>query len=219
MSPIFNIETIKINGNDKISATECINLSGLENGQNIYKLSKKQIKDNIKQNAYIESVSVSRKLPNVVEITIKERQATYMLELENNEYAYINNQGYILEKSYEKIQAIIITGFSTPIENINVGSRLSENDLNKLEVVLKIADSANSNNLLEYITKINIEDKTDYQLYLESERKTVHLGDTSSIGTRMLYLKAILEKEQGIEGEVFINGNMNTDEVFFREKV
>lgn len=219
MSPIFNIETINVSGNEKTTISECIQLSKLEIGQNIYKMSKKQIKNNIKQNAYIEDVYITRKLPNILEITVEERTATYMLELENGEYAYMNNQGYILEKSYIKLDLAIITGFSTETENIKVGERLNNTDLKKLETVLKIVDSAQNNNLSQYITKINIEDKENYILYLEEEKKTVNLGDASNIGTRMLYLKAILEKEKGIEGEVFINGNINTEKAFFREKV
>lgn len=219
MSPIFTLNEIEIKGNSKISTSECLELSQLEIGQNIYKLNKMQIKNNLKQNAYIEKVSISRKLPDKIEITIKERKATYQLELENNEYAYINNQGYILEKSNIKLENIIITGFSTKIENINVGNRLDENDLKKLETVLKIVDSAQNNDILSTITKIDIENKNEYKLILEGEKKIVYLGDASSISTRMLYLKAILEKEKGIEGEVFINGNINVDKAFFREKV
>ena len=219
MSPIFTLEEININGNTKITTNECIELTGLEIGQNIYKLNKMQIKNNLKQNAYIENVSISRKLPNKIEITITERKTTYQLELENNEYAYINNQGYILEKSNTKLETIIITGFSTEIENINVGNRINETDLERLETVLKIVDSAESNGIIEHITKIDIQNKNDYKLILEGEKKTVYIGDASSISTRMLYIKAILEKEKGIEGEIFVNGNLNVDKAFFREKV
>lgn len=219
MSPIFNVEEIKISGNNIITTNECIELSKLKIGQSIYQMNKKRIKDNIRKNPYVEEIQISRKLPNIIEITIKERIATYMLELGENEYAYINNQGYILEKSYTKLDTIILTGFSTKIENINAGNRLSDIDLNKLETVLKIVDSAQNNDLLQYITKINIEDKNEYILILEEEKKMVYLGDTSNISTRMLYLKSILEKERGIEGEIFINGNINTDKAFFREKI
>ena len=219
MSPIFYIEEIRINGNNIITTNEYIELSNLKIGQNIYKTSKKQIKSNIKKNAYVEKVYVSRKLPNIVEITIQERERTFMLELENNEYAYINNQGYILEKDYNKLDYVTITGFSTKIENIIVGNRLCDEDLKRLENVLKIVDAAQISNLAQYITKIDIQDKSNYKLILEGEKKTVYLGDITSISTRMLYLKAILEKEKGIEGEVFINGNVNTDKAYFREKV
>ena len=41
--------------------------------------------------------------------------------------------------------------------------------------------------------------------------KTVYLGNASDINTRMLYLKGIIEEEKGIEGEVIINGELNSE--------
>jgi hypothetical protein len=52
---------------------------------------------------------------------------------------------------------------------------------------------------------------------LDSEGKTVYLGDCKDINTRILYLKAILEKESGNSGEVFINADLDTGYVYFKE--
>lgn len=50
--------------------------------------------------------------------------------------------------------------------------------------------------------------------------KTVYLGNASDINTRMLYLKGIIEEEKGIEGDVIINGELNSERgVIFRRKV
>lgn len=217
-TPLFNIADIQIIGNQKINSSVILNLSQVQIGDNIYKYSKNQIKRNIKENAYIDTVTIKRKLPNVIEISVVERNATYMLELENG-YAYINNQGYILEISGQNIYLPIITGFSTDKENITEGNRLCSEDLAKLEMAIKIMDCAINNEISELITTIDISDKGNYTLILETEGKKVYLGDASNITTRILYLKAILQKEKGIQGEVFINGNLTTDNVFFREKV
>ena len=101
MSPLFDIVEVKVENNSKISTDTIISLSQLEIGQNIFKNSKKQIRENIKQNAYIDSVKIKRNLPNVIVISVEERKATFMLEYLNS-YAYINNQGYILEISRRK---------------------------------------------------------------------------------------------------------------------
>ena len=69
------------------------------------------------------------------------------------------------------------------------------------------------------ITTIDISDSDNYTLYLESEKKTAYLGDCSKLETRMLYLVGILEKEKNVEGEIFVNMNLNTDNAFFRESV
>ena len=47
--------------------------------------------------------------------------------------AYINNQGYILEISKEKLNVPIITGQKTTLEEIKPGNRLQEEDLHKLD--------------------------------------------------------------------------------------
>lgn len=218
LSPIFNISEIKVTGNEKITENQIISLSGIQLGDNIYKTNKKEVVNKIKQNSYIENIEFKRSLPNKIELNVEERKATYMLEFSNS-YVYINNQGYILEISQEKIDGQIIIGFATETDQIHEGNRLCNEDLEKLDMVLKIMDSANRNNVSTLITKIDISDKSDYKLILESENKIAHLGDASNISTRILYLKSILEHEKGKTGELFINGDLNNDKVFFREKV
>lgn len=217
MSPLFNLVEINIVNNNQIDKDTILSLSQIKLGDNIYKNSTKNIVRNIKENPYIDSVKVSRKLPNKIDITVEERIATFMLEYANS-YVYINNQGYILEISENPIQAPIIVGYDTTEDMIKPGNRLIEKDLNKLSSVLKIMESANSNNLETLITKIDISNKQNYTLIMEKEQKVVYLGDASNLSNRMLYLKIILEKEKGIEGEVFIEGDLKTQKAFFRPK-
>lgn len=217
MSPLFDLVQIEVANNEKVSSETIISLSEIKIGENIYKNSKKQIIRNIKQNAYIESVKIDRKIPNKILITVKERKASFMLEHANS-YAYINNQGYILEISEEKQNLPIIAGYVTNTEEIKAGGRLEKEDLEKLEMVLKIIESANGNGIASLITKINIQDKQNYMIELENEKKIVYLGDASNLSNRMLYLKAILEEEKGSEGEIFINGDLHKEAVYFRKK-
>lgn len=217
MTPLFNILEVEVVNNEKIPSDTIISLSKIVLGENIYKISSKRVKQNIKQNPYIENVEVNRRLPNKIVLTVKERKVTYMLEYANS-YAYINNQGYILEISEERIETPIIIGYNTPQEQIKEGNRLCSEDLEKLETVLKIMESANSNELDKLITKINIENKQNYTLILENQKKIAYIGDASNLSTRMLYLKAIIEEAKGIEGEIFINANLNKSGVYFRKK-
>lgn len=217
MSPLFNLAEIQVANNEKISTDTIISLSKLTIGDNIYKTSINKIKKNIKQNAYIESVEVKRKLPNIIQVNVKERKTTYNLEYANS-FVYINNQGYILDILENKLDVPIIEGYTTSGENMIVGNRLNDEDLEKLGTVLKIMESASMNEISNLITKINISDKQNYIIVLEGEKKTVYLGDASNLSTRMLYLKAILVEERGIEGEIFVNGDLNKSNVYFRRK-
>ena len=141
-SPIFNIKDIKVINNNQVSQDTIISLSGLNADENIFKFYSNNIEDKIKENPYIEDVKVHRKIPNTIEIDVKERVAKYSVDY-MGKYAYINTQGYILEIAEDNKKMPIIQGISTSEEEVIPGKRLNNDDLNKLEDVIKILDSAN----------------------------------------------------------------------------
>ena len=186
--------------------------------ENTFKLVKSKVQNNIKQNAYVENVKVKRKLPDTIIIEIEERTPTYMISFANA-YAYINNQGYFLEISKNKLELPILTGFLTREEDIQEGNRLCLEDLQRLDEVLQIMKSATSNEIASLVTKINIANKQNYILELEDKKKTVQLGDTSNLSTKMLYIKKIIEQNEKIEGEILVNTDLNNKGAIFRKKV
>lgn len=218
MSPLFDLVEIQVTGNDHISQDTIISLSEIQMGDNIYKNSSSKIKKNVKQNAYIDSVEVKRHLPNKIELIVKERKTTYMLEFAGS-YAYINNQGYILEITKEAIDVPIIVGYGTNQDNIQEGRRLEQEDLQSLEIAIKIMDFVHSKDFEYKINRINIADKQNYTLYLEEEKKTVYIGDASNLNSRLEYTKEVLKDTKGLEGEIFVNRDMSIKEkAYFRPK-
>lgn len=220
LSPIFNIKNIEVYGNSKISSDTIISLSGLKIDQNIFSFWTSDIRDAIKQNAYIDKVQISRKIPDKIEISVQERVTTYMLTL-GNAYVYINNQGYILEITSKKLEVPVIIGYNTPAEEIVEGNRLNETDLEKLNDVLKImeATSSGESEIDKLITQIDISDKNNYILDLSSEKKKIYLGDVTDLSTKVLWINKILKDEEKNEGIIYLNVNLNVEEPYFREKV
>ncbi len=214
-SSLFNVKKIEVIGNDRISDEMIISLSGLELYKNMFTFNKLSVIDKIKENAYIKNVKISRKLPDTVKITVQENLPRYLIQIADS-YAYINNQGYILEISTEKENMPIITGVSTDLSSIKEGERINVEDLKKMDMVIKICEIAKSNDLKELITKIDISNDRNYTIILETEGKTVYLGDCSDLNTRMLYLKSVLEASSGKSGEIFLNVDLNSDNVYFR---
>ncbi len=213
-SPMFNIDEIRILGNEKFSKEEYLDLSELKTGENIFNFRKSEIISNIKTNGYVESVKIKRKLPTKIEITIEERTPTYLISLEEGQFAYINNQGYILEKSEIKLPLAIITGISTKTENIIEGNRLENEDLEKLQNVIQIVDSMKNIEINEELSKIDITNKSNYILTFEQEAKEAYLGDISNLSSKILYMKYVLEEQQGIPGIIYLN----QEQVYFSPK-
>lgn len=218
-SPIFNIKDIKVINNNQVQADTIISLSELKKEDNIFKFYGKNVVNKIKENAYIENVKIHRKLPNTIEIKVEERTPTFSVDY-MGKYAYINTQGYILEIAETNNGMTIIQGVTTKEEDMQPGNRLCNEDLSRLEETIKILDSANENKLEGKVTSIDISNKNEYSIYIESEKKKIHLGDSTNISNKMLYVLAIIEKEKGKEGDIFVNGDLNNKfQPYFREKV
>lgn len=218
-SPIFNIKDIQVLNNNQIDAETIISLSELVTGQNIFKFSSNKVISKIKENSYIENVRIHRKLPSTIQIDVEERIPTYSIDYVGK-YAIINNQGYILEISEDNKGLPIILNSKTAEGEISTNQRLNDEDLGKLEDVLKIMSSAKENNLDTEVTNIDISDKNEYIIYLEQEKKRIHLGDSSNLSNKMLYIVAILEQEKDNEGDIFVNGDLNNKfQPYFRKKV
>lgn len=217
-SPLFNIKSIVVTGNNKITQNEIISLSQVQLEENTYKINKYKVKQRIKENAYIEDVTIKRKLPSELQISIVERQVAFMIEY-GASFVYIDNQGYILEISENKLELPILQGIQTESTQFEAGKRLEIEDLQKMNTVLKIMEIAKNNDISNIITRIDIEDEENYKIIFETKEKTAYLGDNSNLNTKILTIKAILEKNEGIAGEIFVNMDLNTNYPIFRERV
>ena len=215
---ICKIQNIELVNAGVVTLEQVKELADFEQYNNLFSLNTIKIEEDIKKNAYVEDVKVSRKFPNTVKITIKERTHRYMLQVADS-YVYINNQGYMLDISVNRIEGIpIILGFKTDLSNAQPGNRLDLEDLKQMDQIIKIVETANINDIGSYITKIDVSDDRNYILVLEGERKTVYLGDCSNLNTRMLYLSGILTQTKNLAGEIFLNMDLNTEDAYFREQ-
>lgn len=213
-SPMFNIKHINVYGNEHVSTEQIISLSQIQLETNIYKVLLSRTEDNVKENAYIESAQISRKLPNEINIEVVERKTQYMLKF-GNAYAYLSSQGYILEISEEKLNLPTITGYTTKEENLISGNRLNQEDLEKLDIVLKITKAAISNEIYSDISEINITDINNFILVMPEKNKTAQLGDSTNLDDKIAVLKQMVIKNEGIKGTAFL---MDTNKMYFKKE-
>ena len=224
LSPMFRLENIVVENNEIVSADTISSLSKIELYKNIFLVDKKKAIKNIEKNSYINSVKISRQLPNTVKITVEERKEKYLVEFAEGKYAIIDGQGYILAITNELKELPILVGVKTSTEDLinikNNKARLWDEDLRKLNVVASIMETAKTYEIDSLITKIDIAISTNIKLVLEGEQKTVYLGAGNELNSKIQFLKEILAREKGIKGEVYLNRSLTAEEPgFFRESV
>ena len=63
---------MSVEGNSSISAEEIVQVSGIKNGQNIFRISTKKIKSKLESLVYVEEARIVRKFPARIKIELKE---------------------------------------------------------------------------------------------------------------------------------------------------
>ena len=205
VSPVFNITEIRVENSNKISENTYISLSEIQIGENIFRISKSKIIEQIKQESYVENVEVKREYPGTVVITVTERTPAYMIEKNGGMYAYIYKNGYNLETTTQALDIPILKGTITDIENLETGARISDEDLSKFNDLIRIMDGIKNNNIQEKLLSVDISDDKNYILEFKNSNKKVILGDTSELSTKMLWIKYFMEKSEEEAGTVHLS--------------
>ena len=217
-SPLFNIKEIKVEGNEKVSQNEIISLSKIELQENMFKINKQKVKEQVKENAYINTIKVIRNIPSTIILQVEERKEAYLIEYAES-YIYIDKQGYILEVGAEKKELPILQGLSTDSNNYIEGKRLEKEDLEKLEIAYKITEIAQNNGIDDLVTRIDLENIKNVKIIFETKGKTAYIGDSSNLLDKIRIIKKIIEEEEGNNGEIFVNMDLNTENPIFRQNV
>ena len=205
-SPAFNINQIIITGNTQKTEEEILQISKIQEGDNIFKTIGIIKKVRLKQDGYIKDAVITKKFPNEIEINIVERTKDFQIETNTGVYIYIDNQGYIIDYSEEKLDLPIISGMDISEDCVKEQHRLQDTELDKMENILQIMQELLKTEKIENILKIDTDE--EYIIELKSGVK-INFGDLSDLKNKMYYMNAIMKKEEGHIGTIYLNGNIN----------
>ena len=206
-SPSFKIQEISVKGNEQLTKEKVEELAEIKKGDNIFLQMGKVLEVKLKQNGYIEDAKINKIYPNKIEIEVIERKKQFQIKTETENYIYIDEQGYILNSSTEKLELPTIVGMDITETEVANKKRLDEKDLNKMENILQIREECKKIEIYDKITQLQVED--EYILNLDNEGKIINLGNVTDLKNRMYYVSAILKQEEGNSGTIYVNGNLN----------
>ena len=77
----FQVETVAVTGNSRYSQEEIIKATGIQTGDNLFRMNKFQIAHQVLQGLpYVEEITIRRSLPSTIVITVKEWDAVARVE-------------------------------------------------------------------------------------------------------------------------------------------
>jgi len=88
---LFILKEIKVFNHHRLSREEIIKLTELKGGERLFRIDLEALARKLKQHPQIEEVVLARRLPSLLEISVKEREALAILIKEN--------RGYLIDKN------------------------------------------------------------------------------------------------------------------------
>ena len=142
-SNFCNIEDVIIKGNDCLIEDEIFYKSGIQLGENIFKLDLKKSKNSLMQEPWIKEVEIKRVIPNKIIISIKERKPAAIVHI-GEEYFFCTKEGIVLSKidRPEEIFGLpLVLGLE--LDKTKIGEiidkpefRMALNSINSAEVIM-----------------------------------------------------------------------------------
>lgn len=110
-TPIFGITEISVSGNLNVAAADIIGTSGIEKGENIFRINTKRAERALKEISYVADAEVKRKFPAKVVIEITESKADVIYDMPT-EFIVATIDGRVLQKTVDvtEIPAPIVKG-------------------------------------------------------------------------------------------------------------
>ncbi len=177
-SNFCNIEEVIIKGNDYLSEDEIFYKSGIQLGENIFKLDLKKSKDSLMQEPWIKEAEIKRVIPNKIIISLKE-------------YFFSTKEGIVLSKidrPEERFGLPLVLGLE--IDEIKIGDSIDKTEfraalesINSAEVILP-----------KKFCRIEILSPDDFMICNKDDTLKVRVNGLGGIINKENLLREALEK-------------------------
>ena len=138
---IFNIVGFNIEGSKVYSFEYLVDKTGINIGDKLFLINRKEIEETLKKEVYILDCKVSYYLPNKVRLKITERNEKYLIYY-NDDAIITDEYGYVLDGNLQNNELFPIESFTPVI--YNVGNEVKIDGLynfNKINELLEYSDS------------------------------------------------------------------------------
>lgn len=191
---LFRINNIEVRGNERYQAEEITSLIGIHMGENLFRINPEpEEKRVLSVLPYIDEITISRKFPNTLLVTVKEENAAYKVDTGNYTGILLSADGRVLEKvnDFRLYDVTEVVGLNT--SGYEVGNTLDdEKNEDKVHMVCDIITYLGENGIGN-IKYIDINDKYDIRLNYNLKIR-IYLGEPSELEDKIIMLAGVLER-------------------------
>ena len=190
----FNLKNVNLNETEKYSKEEIVSKAGIEVGKNTFLEFFTCDKNNVSTLPYVESIKLSIKFPNEINVKVVERTGKYYAYDKDKDMFYmLSEDGYILEDANinnKKEDDILLVGITFD-NDVMLGKKINDIDLTKLKIFKKIEKEFTDDKINGKITKLSFENSLT-TITINDKLNVIFPNDTD-LEYKMVFLKTILE--------------------------
>ena len=199
-SLLFDVKTLSITGNERVSTDTIRQASGIMLGVNTLKVDLQKVEQQISTIAFIDTVQAVRKFPNTIEITVTENQECAYIPFIGN-YVGIDEKGKILEIKPQETAVGLPVILGAELVGFSIGTTIELKDESKLDTILQMIKQISINEITAKVKRIDVSDLNDIKLILDTET-VVNFGDTKELTYKLSFLKQVLAQPDEKRGGV-----------------
>lgn len=189
MMPFFSIKTIRVTGNDALSADQIKSRLTFAEGDNVFLFNKSKCKANILDNHYIQTAEINRILPSTVEVTVSEYKLRGYVPYSGS-YLYIDGEGRVLDVQKEIKKSLpVVEGLK--FNNVTVGEILQVDNPSTFETMVHLSKLFEKYELLSDVIRVDMTDVTDIHLY--TGNVDIKFGSFDDANRKLLMLIEVLK--------------------------
>ena len=205
----FQVEHILIAGNSRYTAQEVEEASGIQLGDNLFRLNKGQISEDIRRKLpYVEELTIVRHLPSTIAIEIREWDAvasilpssgTSTAEAPAAEEAWlISVGGRLLEPAPEDSTALTVTGLTVLSPQAGTQMAVPQAEETRRQGLMALLAALEERGTLEKVSSIDLSAGTEILLRYDG-RFDVKLPISGDFIHKLRALEAVVEKRESYE--------------------
>jgi cell division protein FtsQ len=175
----FQVESVRVEYNQRVSNEEIVALSNIEPGSGIFDLDLKRIGRKIEENPWIAKASVRRLFPREVVIRVEERSPKAILNLDYLYYVDASGEIFKLLEAADQLDMTVISGL-TP-EDLQQNPEQSKQRLQEAIGIVKNLEFRHSLNLAQ-VSEVHVDAQGGYSLVTYRGGVPIKLGQRNFAG-------------------------------------
>ena len=190
----FQVETITVTGNSRFTAKQIVEAGGMQVGDNMFFLNKYKASEKITASLpYVETVRISRQLPNTLVVTVTECTAPAAVAQDGKLWLLSGDGKIVDEKTGDGKQYALVKGLSLLDPQVGTDIQVPEEEQSSAQLLLTLLGLLRDKNMLSDVQTIDLSDTASVVMgYLD--RFDVTFRWDADFDYKLDYLLAVVER-------------------------